>query len=104
MLKLRHGPSLGQEFLIDPEVLSEIADKRQADAQKRAIMKVASESTAKRVQVASPQRQATPKRSLQLPKSEPQVKKRKQASPRKAASAAASATESPQSTPKNKHR
>ena len=59
---------------MDPDILSEIADKRQADAQKRAIMKMASGSTAKLVQMASSKRQTTPMRSLQLPKSEPQAK------------------------------
>ena len=82
MLKLRHGPSQSQELIMDPDILSKIAEKRHADTQKRAIMKVASASTAQLVQVASPQRQATPKRSLQLPKPDSKAKKWKQASPR----------------------
>ena len=102
MLKLCHGPSLSQELIMDPDILSEIAEMRQADAQKRAIMKVTSASTAQLVQVASPQRQATPRRSLQLPKLDSQAKKRTQASPRKVASATVSVAESPQSAPKSK--
>ena len=102
MLKLRHGPFLSQELLMDPDILSEIAEKRQADAQKRAIMKVASASTAQLVQVASPQRHETPKRSLQLPEPDSQAKKGKQASPRKETSSTLSDEESPQSTPKSK--
>ena len=84
ILSIRHAPSMGTDSIVDTELLSQILDKKQEEAQKKAIMRVATASSVIHVQ---PQQKApTPaKRSLQLPKKEePSSKRRKQVSPRKA--------------------
>ncbi len=99
MLALRHAPFLGEEFVFSPEMISAITEKRQEEAQKKAIMRVATAPSV--IQVQSPVRQATPKRTLQLAKKEEtHAKKRKQVTPRKAQSAkSAPAAQGTPSTP-----
>ena len=41
---LRHSPFLASQYVFDPETLQRISDKRQQDAQKRVIMRVATTS------------------------------------------------------------
>ena len=103
ILAIRHAPSMGTESIVDTELLAQIGEKKLADAQKKAIMRVATASSV--IQVQHQQKAATPaKRSLQLPKKEePSSKRRKQVSPRKA-STHATATQQAAATPPSKQK
>ena len=102
ILAIRHAPFMGTDSIVDSDFLTQICEK-QEEAQKKAIMRVATAASVIHVQ---PQQKApTPaKRSLQIPKKEePSSKRRKQIAPRKAATQPA-ATQQVSATPPPKHK
>ena len=103
---LRHAPFLASQFVFDPEMLQRISDELQEDAQKRAIMRVATTP----LQSPRVQKQTPAKRSLSLPSTPQSASKkyRKQTSPRKVPAAqgapSRSATSSPSRAASKSHR
>ena len=94
---LRHAPFLASQYVFDPEVVQHITEERQEDAQKRAIMRVATAP----LQSSRPQTHVHAKRSLSL-QSTPQSaakKFRKQASPRRIPAAQGAPTQATTSSP-----
>ena len=93
---------MGTDSIVDSDFLTQICDKKQEEAWKKAIMRVA---TAASVIHVKPQ-QKTPrpaKRNLQLPKNEePSSKRKKQVFPRKAATQAAATHPVTATPPKHK--
>ena len=94
---LRHAPFLASQYVFEPETVQRISDERQEDAQKRAIMRVATAP----LQSPRVQKQIPVKRSLSLPSTPQSASKkyRKQTSPRRIPAAQGAPTQSATSSP-----